>query len=166
LVARRIDAFLIVLGQQMVLSVRLQPDIRQIVTITTEQLAVSEAQAADFVQTRRADNPYLVSATSGTSGEVRGASHDWLTTSEQAKVGRVKFVLRPCPISWDSQDPPGSWPGPPAMGGASVIIGLDKTTDWMVGVLISGGRQQLGAIVLAMFEVSATGRPKPRAGDG
>jgi predicted PolB exonuclease-like 3'-5' exonuclease len=50
--------------------------------ITTEQLAFSEAQAADFIQTRRADNPYLLSATSVPSGEVRGDSGDWLTSSQ------------------------------------------------------------------------------------
>ena len=31
-------------------------------TITTDQLAHSEAQVADFIRTRKADNPHLLSA--------------------------------------------------------------------------------------------------------
>ncbi len=35
--------------------------------ITAEQIAFSEAQAADFVRTRKSDNPHLVASVSGAS---------------------------------------------------------------------------------------------------
>jgi predicted PolB exonuclease-like 3'-5' exonuclease len=46
-------------------------------TITTEHLAFSEAQIADFIRTRKADNPHLLSdSASGTSGRVGSAARE------------------------------------------------------------------------------------------